>query len=149
MDVAEYNQDANNSVNTPLIILDGFEIALERLMDYNDEEIESINILKDAAATAIYGSRGSNGVIVVVTRQPEVGKLRVSAEVGMDLEIPDLTSYNMLNAAEKLQLEWDFGLYKSESPSNDVWFKEAYSKRLREIAAGTDTDWLGKPCRQV
>ncbi len=145
MDVAEYNQDANNSVNTPLIILDGFEIALERLMDYNDEEIESINILKDAAATAIYGSRGSNGVIVVVTRQPEVGKLRVSAEVGMDLEIPDLTSYNMLNAAEKLQLEWDFGLYKSESPSNDVWFKEAYSKRLREIAAGTDTDWLGKP----
>lgn len=145
MDVAEYNQDANNSVNTPLIILDGFEIALERLMDYNDEEIESINILKDAAATAIYGSRGSNGVIVVVTRQPEVGKLRVSAEVGMDLEIPDLTSYNMLNAAEKLQLEWDLGLYKSESPSNDVWFKEAYSKRLREIAAGTDTDWLGKP----
>ena len=147
MSVKEYNQSADNSVNTPLIILDGFEIALERLMDYNDEEIESINILKDAAATAIYGSRGSNGVIVVVTKQPEVGKLRVSAEVGMDLEIPDLTSYNMLNAAEKLQLEWDLGLYKSDSPSNDVWFKEAYSKRLREIAAGTDTDWLGKPLR--
>ncbi len=147
MNVAEYNQDANNSVNTPLIILDGFEIALERLMDYNDEEIESINILKDAAATAIYGSRGSNGVIVVVTKQPEVGKLRVNAEVGMDLEIPDLTSYDMLNAAEKLQLEWDLGLYNGSVPSNDVWFKEAYSKRLREIAAGTDTDWLGKPLR--
>ena len=67
--------------------MDGFEITLEKLMDYNDDEIESINILKDAAATAIYGSRGSNGVIVVVTRQPEAGKLRVNAEIGMDIEL--------------------------------------------------------------
>ena len=148
MDVAEYNQEANNSVNTPLIIMDGFEIELERLMDYNDEEIESINILKDAVATAIYGSRGSNGVIVVTTKQPEPGKLRVNAEVGIDLEVPDLTSYDLLNAAEKLQLEWDLGLYNNDAaPSNDVWFKEAYAKRVREIAAGTDTDWLSKPLR--
>ena len=70
MSVQEFNESASNAVNTPLIIMDGFEISLEKLMDYNDEEIESINILKDAAATAIYGSRGSNGVIVVVTKQP-------------------------------------------------------------------------------
>ena len=148
MSVEEFNQSASNAVNTPLIIMDGFEISLEKLMDYNDEEIESINILKDAAATAIYGSRGSNGVIVVTTKQPEPGKLRVNAEVGIDLEVPDLTSYDLLNAAEKLQLEWDLGLYMNDAaPSNDVWFKEAYSKRVREIAAGTDTDWLSKPLR--
>lgn len=48
--------------------------------------------------------------------------------------------------AEKLQLEWDLGLYKNESlPSNDVWYKEAYAKRKRAIASGTDTDWLSKP----
>ena len=146
MSVQEYNESLSNEVNTPLIILDGFEIALERLMDYNDEEIESINILKDAAATAIYGSRGSNGVIVVTTKQPEAGKLRVNAEIGIDIEAPDLTSYDLLNAAEKLQLEWDLGLYKNESlPSNDVWYKEAYAKRKRAIASGTDTDWLSKP----
>lgn len=147
MSVAEYNAAADNSVNTPLIILDGFEIGLERLMDYNDEEIESINILKDAAATAIYGSRGSNGVIVVITKQPEAGKLRVNAEVGLNLEIPDLTSYDLLNAAEKLQLEWDLGLYAANSPSSDMNYKNAYARRAREIAAGTDTDWLGKPLR--
>ena len=79
MSVQEYNESIKNDVNSPLIIMDGFEITLEKLMDYNDDEIESINILKDAAATAIYGSRGSNGVIVVVTRQPEAGKLRVYA----------------------------------------------------------------------
>ncbi|MFR5659610.1 MAG: carboxypeptidase-like regulatory domain-containing protein [Butyricimonas faecihominis] len=87
MSVQEYNESIKNDVNSPLIIMDGFEITLEKLMDYNDDEIESINILKDAAATAIYGSRGSNGVIVVVTRQPEVGKLRVNAEIGMDIEV--------------------------------------------------------------
>ena len=92
MSVQEYNESIKNDVNSPLIIMDGFEITLEKLMDYNDDEIESINILKDAAATAIYGSRGSNGVIVVVTRQPEAGKLRVNAEIGMDIEAPDLSS---------------------------------------------------------
>lgn len=147
MSVSEYNALADNSVNTPLIIMDGFEIGLERLMDYNDEEIESINILKDAAATAIYGSRGANGVIVVVTKKPEAGKMRVNAEVGINLEIPDLTSYDMLNAAEKLQLEWDLGLYNMDSPSSDMTYKNTYARRLREVVGGTDVDWLSKPLR--
>ena len=147
MSVQEYNESLSNEVNTPLIILDGFEIALERLMDYNDEEIESINILKDAAATAIYGSRGANGVIVVVTKKPEAGKMRVNAEVGVNLEIPDLTSYDMLNAAEKLQLEWDLGLYNMDSPSSDMTYKNTYARRLREVVGGTDVDWLSKPLR--
>ena len=46
----EFNAGNKNNLNTPLIIMDGFEISLTKLMDYNDEEIESINILKDAAA---------------------------------------------------------------------------------------------------
>ena len=56
MSVEEFNAGQESNPNTPLVIMDGFEISLTKLMDYNDEEIESINILKDAAATAIYGS---------------------------------------------------------------------------------------------
>ena len=145
MSVQEYNESASNAVNTPLIIMDGFEITLEKLMDYNDDEIESINILKDAAATAIYGSRGSNGVIVVITKQPEAGKLRINAEIGMDIEAPDLSSYDLLNAAEKLQLEKMSGLYESSLPGNDVRYTERYNKRLKAVLAGVDTDWLSKP----
>ncbi len=145
MSVQEYNESASNAVNTPLIIRDGFEITLEKLMDYNDDEIESINILKDAAATAIYGSRGSNGVIVVITKQPEAGKLRINAEIGMDIEAPDLSSYDLLNAAEKLQLEKMSGLYESSLPGNDVRYTERYNKRLKAVLAGVDTDWLSKP----
>ena len=148
MSVEEYNESASNAVNTPSVILDGFEISLEKLIDYNDEEIESINILKDAAATAIYGSRGSNGVIVVITKQPEPGKLRVNAEVGIDLEVPDLTSYDLLDAKEKLELEQALGLYDDdENPSRDLQIKQIYNERLRRVLSGQTTDWIDKPIR--
>ena len=147
MSVEEFNTSASNAVNTPLIIMDGFEISLEKLMDYNDEEIESINILKDAAATAIYGSRGSNGVIVVITKQPEAGKLRVNAEVGIDMEVPDLTSYDLLNAREKLELEKEVGLYDTDYVDNDLTFKGLYYERLRRVLSGMTTDWIDKPIR--
>lgn len=153
MSVEQFNQGSKTSPNTPLIIMDGFEISLQKLMDYNDEEIESINILKDAAATAIYGSKGANGVIVVVSRQPEPGRLRVNVEAGVQLEVPDLTSYHLMNAREKLELERRAGLYdKPYSPTDnstmsDILYKQAYNKRLRDVLSGVDTDWLSKPLR--
>lgn len=146
--VAEFNEGVQNSTNTPLIIIDGFEISLTKLMDYNDDEIESINILKDAAATAIYGSRGANGVIVVVTKRPEVGKLKINVEAGTTIEIPDLSSYNLLDAKKKLQLEYDAGLYNVEgAPSAELDRKSVYYRRLRNVLSGTSTDWLSKPVR--
>ena len=147
MSVQEFNESASNAVNTPLIIMDGFEISLEKLMDYNDDEISSINILKDAAATAIYGSRGSNGVIVIVTKQPEPGRLRVNAEVGIDMEVPDLTSYDLLNAGEKLELERQVGLYQDNNPNRDFEYKKVYNERLQRVLSGATTDWINKPIR--
>lgn len=150
MSVEEFNAGQESNPNTPLVIMDGFEISLTKLMDYNDEEIESINILKDAAATAIYGSRGANGVIVVVTKRPEPGKLRVNVEAGIQMEVPDLSSYHLLNAAQKLELERKAGLYDrnwSSSNKQELLYKEAYQKRLRDVLNGVDTDWLSKPLR--
>ena len=153
MSVEEFNAGQSSNPNTPLIIMDGFEISLTKLMDYNDEEIESINILKDAAATAIYGSRGANGVIVVVSKQPEPGKLRVNVEAGVTLEVPDLTSYHLLNAADKLELERKAGLFDypygidDTKSSFDFYYKEAYNKRHYDVLRGVDTDWLSKPLR--
>ncbi|WP_099293211.1 SusC/RagA family TonB-linked outer membrane protein [Butyricimonas sp. Marseille-P3923] len=151
MNVAEFNESNKNNPNTPLIIMDGFEISLTKLMDYNDEEIESINILKDAAATAIYGSRGANGVIVVISKKPEPGKLKISAEMGFSLEIPDLTSYDLLNANEKLEVEQLAGLYKvpatnyGDYATQEQLYNQAYNRRLKDVLSGIDTDWLSKP----
>lgn len=145
-DLQELNEGVKNDLNVPLIIMDGFEISLTKLMDYNDEEIESINILKDAAATAIYGSRGANGVIVIVSKQPEAGKLKVFAQVGMTFEIPDLTSYDLMKASDKLALEYAAGLYNhTTNPSKDIMLKEAYYKRLKTVNEGVETDWLSQP----
>ena len=145
-DLQELNEGVKNDLNVPLIIMDGFEISLTKLMDYNDEEIESINILKDAAATAIYGSRGANGVIVIVSKQPEAGKLKVFAQVGMTFEIPDLSSYDLMKASDKLALEYAAGLYNhTTNPSKDIMLKEAYYKRLKAVNEGVETDWLSQP----
>lgn len=145
--VEEFNAGNKNNMNAPLVIMDGFEITLTKLMDYNDEEIESINILKDAAATAIYGSRGANGVVVIVSKAPQAGKLKVFAQAGISVEIPDLSSYELMNAAEKLKLEWDSGLYKSDDPEADITYKKMYYKRLKAVEEGVDTYWLSYPLR--
>lgn len=147
MNVEEFNENAAQTVNTPLIILDGFEITLTKLMDYNDDQIESINILKDAAATAIYGSRGANGVIVVVTKQPKEGKLRVTAKAGLSLEIPDLSTYHLLNASQKLQLEKAVGLYDPYYLDDKIQYASYYNERLQNVLNGVDIDWLHKPVR--
>lgn len=146
--VEEYNETNKNNPNTPLVILDGFEISLTKLMDYSDEEIESINILKDAAATAIYGSRGANGVIVVISKKPEAGKLKVNYEAGVQVAVPDLTSYHLLDAAGKLEVERLAGLYDSAPTMSDdrsMLYSEAYNKRLLKVLSGVNTDWLSKP----
>lgn len=149
MDVEDYQSSLETTINSPLILLDGFEITMTRLMDLNVDDIESINVLKDASATAIYGSRGTNGVIVVISKRPkESGKLRVSASIGSSLELPDLTTYDLLNAKELLQLQYATGLY-TQGHNLDVQEKytQAYESRLKDVAEGVDTDWLHYPVR--
>ncbi|MDE5611368.1 MAG: SusC/RagA family TonB-linked outer membrane protein [Odoribacter sp.] len=144
-DLTEVNEGVSNSLNTPLIIMDGFEVSLTKLMDYNDDEIESITILKDAAAAAIYGSRSANGVIVVTTKMPEAGKLRVNFSAGVSLEIPDLSSYDLCNAAEKLEAEKRAGIYDNDY--NWTHYQDAYNEKLQAVLEGVDTDWLSQPLR--
>ena len=76
--VNELQDNTRALLNAPLVVLDGFESSLQKLYDLNEFEVESITILKDASATAIYGARGANGVIVVTTKSPMMGKLRVT-----------------------------------------------------------------------
>lgn len=62
----EYGTDPNQ----PLFILDGFETTLETVMNLNMNRVASVTLLKDAASTAIYGSKASNGVVVIETKAP-------------------------------------------------------------------------------
>ena len=87
-----------NNPNLPTFILDGFEVSVEKVYDLDVNRIESINILKDAAATAIYGSRAANGVVIITTIAPKMGEILINYNYNLVLEIPDLSDYNMMDA---------------------------------------------------
>ena len=133
-------QNANRAtLNYPLFIMDGFEVDLERVMDLNENEVENITILKDASATSLYGSRGANGVVVITTTRPAAGKLRISYNGQIKIESPDLSSYNLATAAEKLEFEH----------KNGVWdlYEDTYQELKNAVDKGENYDWMSVPVR--
>lgn len=129
--------------NVPLFVLNGFTVPISRILSLDPERVESITILKDAAATAIYGSNAANGVIVVETKVAPDGALSVSYSGNFTVQAPDLTDYNLCNAEEKLELEWMAGIY---SPTNNTEMN-LYNRYKRNVLAGVNTYWLSQPLR--
>lgn len=133
--------------NQPLFILDGFPTTLQTISDLDMNRISSVTILKDAASTALYGAQASNGVIVIETVKPVPGELRFSYVQDFRYEMPDLSGYNMMNAAEKLEFERLSGRYTTDesSPGQVVFLDELYNKHLASVRRGVDSYWLSEP----
>ncbi|AEV98596.1 SusC/RagA family TonB-linked outer membrane protein [Niastella koreensis] len=148
---ADFMANYSNNPNQPLFILDGFEVSLQKIYDLDINRIASFTILKDAAATSMYGSKAANGVIVIETRQPLPGKLRVNYSGMVQVAAPDLTVYDLTNAAEKLEVERLAGVYSAYSsgirPDADAVLRARYASRMAVIQKGVNTYWLNKPVR--
>lgn len=139
-----------NDPNQPLFILDGVETTLETIVNLSMDRVASVTILKDAASTAIYGSKAANGVIVVETIQPRSGQLRLSYNGNYKIQFADLSDYNLMNSAEKLEFERLSGRYDDfSSYSNNVVLQKLYNERLAEVIRGVDTYWMSEPLRTV
>ena len=149
--------DGSTQVNQPTIVLDGVEISMQDLYDLDINEIENITVLKDASATALYGSRAASGVIVVERKKLAEGSMRVSYNFTGNVQFPYLKDYNVLNAAQKLEYERLAGLYSTEV-QKDPWgnitnegeqyaLDKLYNERYQEVQRGVDTDWLSQPAR--
>jgi TonB-linked SusC/RagA family outer membrane protein len=113
-----------NAGNDPLYVVDGVALSSIGIQDLNVNDIESIDVLKDASATAIYGSRGANGIVIVTTKQGRSGKTVVN--------------FNSFTGISKLAKKYDL----LDGP--------AYAKQANTIAAAevfkdpanvTTTDW--------
>lgn len=141
----EYGSDPNQ----PLFILDGFETDLETVMNLNMNRVASVTILKDAASTAIYGSKASNGVVVIETKAPARGRLQASYKGDFGLAVADLTGYNLMNAEEKLRFETMAGVYRDNTgdPFKQIQLDNLRNERLKSIGMGVDTYWLSEPVR--
>lgn len=135
-----------NNPNLPTFIMDGFEVSIEKVYDLDPSRIESMTILKDAAATAIYGSRAANGVIVITTVEPKPGEVRISYNFTGTVEMPDLRDYNLANAAEKLEIERLAGLFDNTNLGDEI---NDYNEKYSLIQRGVDTDWMVYPLRNA
>lgn len=113
--------------NEPLYVIDGFPTNQNMLLSLNNSDIESIEILKDASATAIYGSRGANGVVLITTKQGKAKKTQVIFE----------SSYAVQSIRKKMDLmdATEYALFINEQLAN---------KNLDPYFSQEDIDGFGK-----
>ena len=124
--------------NEPLIVVDGVIDAVSDLNDINSADIEQISVLKDASSTAIYGSRGANGVIIVTTRQGVTSKPSVTAkaEFGVSKLARDL---DLMDAQEFVRYLNDRNYFSSRDPQRPPRFDPS--------EYGRGTDWIDEITR--
>ena len=98
-----------NGNQLPLYIVDGAPLSgTNVLQSINPADIESMTVLKDAAATSIYGSRGANGVILITTKQGKVGQSRISVDVTTSVTTLFLPEYDIIESAEEyIEISWE------------------------------------------
>lgn len=119
----------------PLYVIDGVPIPANDFQTLNPNDFESITVLKDASAAALYGARGGTGVIVITTKKGRAGatNFQVRSQVGFT-QAPDFSRLNMMNSAEILQYEEMMGLAGAET-STPGW---AYSRRNPANASASE-----------
>lgn len=126
--------------SAPLYILDGIPVATSTIMSANPNDFENIQILKDAAATSIYGARAANGVVYITTKRGKAGEraqITARAQYGIsNLANPDYYT-QMMNSSELLQLWGELGLRS-----------EAQIKALKDKFGDTNTEWWKYYLRQ-
>ncbi len=136
--------------NTPTFIMDGFEVDIQKVYDMDPNRIENITILKDAAATAMYGSRAANGVVVITTKAPKAGKVQVSYNFTSTLEVPDLRDYNLMNSKEKFEAEILAGVFEPKNIGFPYGEEKLYWEKYNAIyVEGVETDWMSLPLRNA
>jgi len=155
INITEVDDMFRTDPNLPLFILDGFETTLQKIVDLDYNRVASVSILKDAASTAFYGSRAANGIVVVETVKGQPGRYKFFYNGDYSVQVPDLTSYNMMNAAEKLEFErlskryvYNEGKtsiqaeYQAQIQAN---LDMLYAQRLAEVKRGVNSYWLSEP----
>lgn len=151
----------------PLILIDGVELTTDDLARLNTDDIATFSIMKDATATALYGARGANGVILVTTKEGREGKVQVNARVENSFSSPTqnvqlanpVTYMKMHNeavltrnpngireySAEKIEMT-ERGLYPDIFPATD-WYKAMFNDYTNNQRANISVSGGGKVAR--
>lgn len=125
-----------DGLDGPLVVVDG--IPFGGLNDINPDDIASLEILKDASATAIYGSRGAGGVILITTKRGKIGKPVISYD-GYHGVTNIMGKFNVMNGPEYAQFKEDAATYNRTAPGTSGYLLTP--KETEALAAGVSTDW--------
>jgi TonB-linked SusC/RagA family outer membrane protein len=124
----------------PLYVIDGVPLTVDNFRSLNPNDIESVSVLKDAGATAIYGNRGANGVIIVTTKKGDFAtdlQIRYNSMFGFNtLQNND---YNVMNAQQILTLEKSVGAPYASSLTDDEIANYAFSTDWKDVLFRTGT----------
>lgn len=123
----------------PLVIVDGHSESFDRLKDFDMQRIASVALLKNATATALYGVRAGQGVIVITTKVPKTHPLRLTYNFDGTFQRAGMRAFDMMDAGQKLDWEKRMGAYEG----NDA----LYQQRMADVKANGSTDWLDMPLR--
>lgn len=130
----------------PLYVIDGFAVGTSVGQNLNPNDVESISILKDAASTAIYGARGSNGVVLITTKSGKEGKVGINLSLDYGVQnIPQSRRVTMLNGPE-------FAQFKKDIFMDGIRYFQKREPTIDEVPIGYrfpeqtkySTDWFGE-----
>jgi TonB-linked SusC/RagA family outer membrane protein len=127
---------SSDGLDGPLVVVDG--IPFGGLNDINPDDILSLEVLKDASATAIYGSRGAGGVILVTTKRGKIGKPVFSYD-GYHGQTRVMGKFNVMNGPEYAQFKADAAKYNRTSPGTSGYVLT--QKEQEALNNGVSTDW--------
>ncbi|WP_164714307.1 SusC/RagA family TonB-linked outer membrane protein [Chitinophaga rhizosphaerae] len=134
-----------SGTTAPLYIIDGIALEGGEFATLNAADFETVNVYKDATATALYGSRGANGVIVITTRRGKAGKLRLGAKTQYGWSQRTRPKFDIMNIDQRLQFEEEeeFGVGWEFSPKNDASSEPDKTKRAQILDSlrNINTDW--------
>lgn len=133
--------------NEPLYIVDGLMDAIQSLNEINPSDIASINVLKDASSTAIYGSRGSNGVIIITTKSGTDKQGKTNFTFRSDVGYSELPRYlDLMNATQFAQLQNDRFYFSSTANQTKPLEQYPFPDPL---AMGQGTNWTKEITRRA
>lgn len=130
--------------SAPLFVIDGFAMGTSAGRNLNAADVESITVLKDAASTAIYGARGSNGVVLITTKSAKDDELSLGFDVNYGIQnVPASRRVEMMNGVE-------FAQYKKESFMDKIRYFEGREPSIEEVPEDYrypeqtpySTDWM-------
>ena len=136
--------------NSPLYVVDGFPIEGFNLNTFNPQDIESIDVLKDASSTALYGARGANGVIIITTKKGKVGSPVTTFTTTQSFS-KNVKTMQLMNSYDflKYQLELTPGLGTALAPTPTYTYLTVPGKTLDDYKNYPTTDWQSHFLKQV